>query len=46
MVTNVYQQAWDQLIKRPAPWLILNAVFILVGTIISLLGGLSLRSAA
>ncbi len=42
MITAVYQRAWDQLIARPVPWILLNAVFLVVGTIIPLIGGLAL----
>ncbi|MFT5682215.1 MAG: hypothetical protein ACI8RZ_003133 [Myxococcota bacterium] len=42
MITQVYQRAWDQLIARPVPWILFNAVFLAVGTFIPLIGALAL----
>ncbi len=42
MITQVYQRAWDQLMARPVPWILFNAVFLVVGTFIPIIGGLAL----
>ena len=42
MIADVYQSAWDHFIKRPVPWILFNAVFLVVGTVIPVLGGFAL----
>ena len=42
MITEVYQGAWDEFMKRPVPWMLFNAVFVVVGTLIPVIGALAL----
>lgn len=45
MLSQVYQDALDQYTKRPVPWILVNGIVALAGTVIPVLGALALLPA-
>ncbi len=46
MIGEVYQSALDQYFKRPVPWILFNAIVVVAGTVIPVLGALALLPSA